>query len=76
MQYNARTLRHPTDNRLCREEEEEMALVKHGDGMGDEEMIIKPQAVTPSVDTSGWPLLLRNWDQCECIQDFLYASAH
>ena len=37
-----------------------MALVKQQDG---EELIIKPEAVTPSVDTSGWPLLLKNWDQ-------------
>lgn len=37
-----------------------MALVKQDDG---EELIIKPEAVTPAVDTSGWPLLLRNWDQ-------------
>lgn len=38
-----------------------MALVKQDDG---DEMIIKPEAVTPSVDTSAWPLLLKNWDQC------------
>jgi len=37
-----------------------MALVKQQDG---EELIIKPEAVTPAVDTSGWPLLLKNWDQ-------------
>ena len=39
-----------------------MALVKQDDG---EDMIIKPEAVTPAIDTSAWPLLLRNWDQCE-----------
>ena len=37
-----------------------MALVKQTDA---EDLIIKPEAVTPAVDTSGWPLLLRNWDQ-------------
>lgn len=39
-----------------------MALVKQDDG---EEHIIKPEAVTPAIDTSAWPLLLRNWDQCK-----------
>ncbi len=39
-----------------------MALVKTDDAA--DEMIIKPEAVTPKIDTSGWPLLLKNWDQC------------
>ncbi|KAK1074313.1 centromere/microtubule-binding protein cbf5 [Friedmanniomyces endolithicus] len=38
-----------------------MALVKTDDAA--DEMIIKPEAVTPKIDTSGWPLLLKNWDQ-------------
>ena len=38
-----------------------MALIKKEDA---EEMVIKPEAIGPSVDTSGWPLLLKNWDQC------------
>ena len=38
-----------------------MALVKQND---DDEQIIKPEAVTPTLDTSSWPLLLKNWDQC------------
>ena len=42
-----------------------MALVKQDDG---EELIIKPEAVNPTVDTSGWPLLLRNWDQCKSTE--------
>jgi hypothetical protein len=25
---------------------------------------IKPEAVTPAVDTSTWPLLLKNYDKC------------
>ncbi|KAK5134915.1 centromere/microtubule-binding protein cbf5 [Meristemomyces frigidus] len=37
-----------------------MALVKHND---DDEQIIKPEAITPTLDTSSWPLLLKNWDQ-------------
>jgi hypothetical protein len=37
-----------------------MAIVKQDEG---EELIIKPEAVTPSINTSEWPLLLRNWDQ-------------
>ena len=24
---------------------------------------IKPTAVTPALDTSNWPLLLKNWDK-------------
>lgn len=31
----------------------------------DEEYTIKPQAVTPAVDTSQWPLLLKNYDKRE-----------
>merc|ERR1712000_715610 len=29
----------------------------------EEEYSIKPQAVTPTIDTSSWPLLLKNYDQ-------------
>lgn len=39
-----------------------MALVKKE---ADDEQIIKPEAITPNVSTADWPLLLRNWDQCE-----------
>ncbi|KAK3109911.1 centromere/microtubule-binding protein cbf5, partial [Teratosphaeriaceae sp. CCFEE 6253] len=38
-----------------------MAMVKKDEGADD--MIIKPEAITPKIDTSSWPLLLRNWDQ-------------
>ena len=31
----------------------------------EEEHTIKPQAVTPAVDTSSWPLLLKNYDKRE-----------
>jgi H/ACA ribonucleoprotein complex subunit 4 len=29
----------------------------------DEDYSIKPEAVTPSVDTSEWPLLLKNYNK-------------
>jgi len=38
-----------------------MSTVKHESG--EDEMIIKPEAITPKIDTSAWPLLLKNWDQ-------------
>ena len=31
------------------------------------EFTIKPEAVVPAVDTSEWPLLLRNYDQCTSL---------
>lgn len=31
----------------------------------EEDYSIKPQAVTPSLDTSDWPLLLKNYDKRE-----------
>lgn len=34
----------------------------------EEEHIIKPQAVTPAVDTSSWPLLLKNYDKRACFR--------
>ena len=40
-----------------------MALVKQTES-DDMDMVIKPEAVTPAVNTSNWPLLLKNWDQC------------
>jgi hypothetical protein len=27
---------------------------------------IKPEAVTPAIDTSTWPLLLKNYNNCMC----------
>ena len=29
----------------------------------EEELVIKPQALVPTVDTSEWPLLLKNYDK-------------
>lgn len=37
-----------------------MALVKKNT---EDDQIIKPEAITPHIDTSDWPLLLKNWDQ-------------
>lgn len=33
----------------------------------EEDYSIKPQAVTPSLDTSNWPLLLKNYDKRESM---------
>jgi len=30
----------------------------------DVDYTIKPEAVTPAVDTSSWPLLLKNYNNC------------
>lgn len=38
-----------------------MDIVKAG--AEEEEQIIKPQAVAPAVDTSDWPLLLKNYEK-------------
>jgi len=45
-----------------------MALVK-----ASEDAVIKPEKVAPALDTSNWPLLLKNWDQCESTVFFLPA---
>jgi H/ACA ribonucleoprotein complex subunit 4 len=39
-----------------------MALVKKGDQEVD--YTIKPEAVTPAIDSSSWPLLLKNYNNC------------
>jgi H/ACA ribonucleoprotein complex subunit 4 len=30
----------------------------------DTDYTIKPEAITPAVDTSSWPLLLKNYNNC------------
>jgi hypothetical protein len=35
---------------------------------GEEDYSIKPTAVTPAVDTSQWPLLLKNWEKRMCAE--------
>lgn len=37
------------------------ALVKKTEG--DDQYVIKPQSTVPSLDTSTWPLLLKNYDK-------------
>lgn len=32
---------------------------------GEQDYSIKPEAVTPSLDTSTWPLLLKNYEKRE-----------
>jgi H/ACA ribonucleoprotein complex subunit 4 len=32
---------------------------------------IKPEVVTPAVDTSSWPLLLKNYNNCMRVHQFL-----
>jgi H/ACA ribonucleoprotein complex subunit 4 len=41
----------------------EVAVVKKK--QEEQEYTIKPQAATPSLDTSSWPLLLKNYDKRE-----------
>jgi len=38
-----------------------MALVKANE---DAEYLIKPENISPTIDSSAWPLLLKNWEQC------------
>ncbi|KAL2179227.1 pseudouridine synthase [Thermothelomyces heterothallicus CBS 202.75] len=39
------------------------ALVKKAGDNGEEEYAIKPQSTVPTIDTSTWPLLLKNYDK-------------
>mmetsp|Transcript_45683 Transcript_45683/g.93440 ORF Transcript_45683/g.93440 Transcript_45683/m.93440 type:complete len:472 (-) Transcript_45683:327-1742(-) len=36
---------------------------KDAEGGGDKEYVIKPESATPKLDTSKWPLLLKNYDK-------------
>jgi H/ACA ribonucleoprotein complex subunit 4 len=45
----------------------EVAVVKKGSE--EDEYTIKPQATTPALDTSSWPLLLKNYDKRESPRD-------
>ncbi|KAF2861888.1 putative rRNA pseudouridine synthase [Piedraia hortae CBS 480.64] len=38
-----------------------MALVQQQNG--DDDLVIKPEAIAPKIDTSGWPLLLKDWSK-------------
>lgn len=47
-------------------EEEEIAKMSTAlTKVEDDQQIIKPEAISPTVNTSDWPLLLKNWDQCK-----------
>jgi H/ACA ribonucleoprotein complex subunit 4 len=48
-----------------------MALVQT---KGDADYSIKPEAVTPALDTSEWPLLLRNYSKCKKYLCHLYRN--
>lgn len=48
-----------------------MSLVKKQKVEEEEEQIIKPEHITPTVDTSDWPLLLKNWDQREIFPEMV-----
>ena len=55
-----------------------MEVVKR-DKKVEEEYTIKPEASTPSLDTSTWPLLLKNYEKRKhCVFNRLYedSSAH
>lgn len=43
----------------------EVAVTKKSKADDSQDYAIKPQAVTPSIDTSTWPLLLKNYDKRE-----------
>ena len=47
----------------------EVAVVKKT--TTEEDYVIKPQATTPSLDTSQWPLLLKNYEKRESPDDLL-----
>lgn len=40
----------------------------------EEDYSIKPQAVTPALDTSSWPLLLKNYEKRKYYPDLKYRS--
>lgn len=51
-----------------------MDVVKTKKVQQEEEYTIKPQAVTPAIDTSTWPLLLQNYDKRELALFFSMAG--
>lgn len=51
-----------------------MALVKQQANSEEDEMVIKPEKIVPKVDTTEWPLLLKNWDQREYKYPLTYKS--
>lgn len=39
---------------------------------GSSEFVIKPESITPKIDTSRWPLLLKYYDQLHVVSSFSY----
>lgn len=50
-----------------------MADVKGTSSNQEDEFAIKPQAVTPALDTSNWPLLLKNYDKRTMVSSDYYS---
>ena len=51
-----------------------MSLVKVKKVEEEDEQIIKPEAVAPNLNTSDWPLLLKNWDQRKFLTNTMRRS--
>lgn len=51
-----------------------MEGVKQTGNEADDEYTIKPQASTPQLDTSNWPLLLKNYDKRKSSPPYLHLS--
>eukprot|EP01018_Ginkgo_biloba_P016908 Gb_32372 [translate_table: standard] len=49
--------------RIKEENVEETAMVTLGEEQASTDYLIKPQSLTPPLDTSDWPLLLKNYDK-------------
>ena len=37
-------------------------------GDGSDDFMIKPESLKPALDTSRWPLLLKNYDKYACLR--------
>jgi hypothetical protein len=48
----------------------EVAVTKKAAAEDGQDYSIKPQAAVPSIDTSSWPLLLKNYDKRESLWVF------
>jgi H/ACA ribonucleoprotein complex subunit 4 len=53
-----------------------MALVKKENVADEDNQIIKPEQISPNVNTSDWPLLLKNWDQRKCYPSAVEFRIH
>ena len=50
-------------SKSSKKEKEALVVNKGGEGNHEEEFAIAPTSETPKLDTSRWPLLLKNYDQ-------------